>query len=629
MNKSVFVARGVVGGMLLAAGLLGLSGCLREDEAVLAQADVEAADAPSEEPDCDLCDEAPADAMDLVAEELEPPPLEDVEIQAPVQVVCSVSVRPPPECVAFVSSPVKMKCMTSSRTPGVFGCAARSRGGMACLPTTRYAACAENDYKDPRTDPLSTFSLDVDTASYGMMRRALMEGRLPDPRAVRLEEFVNFFAYDYPEPQGDEPVAVAAEWAECPWNDGHRLLRLGVKAKDLVRTAALPPCNLTFLIDVSGSMSGADRLDLAKSGLALLVEKLRPEDHVSIVTYASGTAVVLPATSGAEKALIRSRIERLRAFGGTNGGAGLELAYAEAAKHCDPQANNRVILITDGDFNIGLSGPSTMAEFIAEKRGHGIFLSVLGVGTGNYQDATMKRLANAGDGHYAYLDSLLTAKKVFIDEFSGSLYTVAKDVKLQVEFNPTEVAGYRLLGYENRLLQAKDFNDDRKDAGEVGSGHTMTAFYEIVPAQGSSPAPGTDPLKYQQAVTVPSDEIATLKLRWKDPDGEVSRKAEHPLRAKDLAYGEMPSRDFRFAASVAEFALLLSDSKFKGTANYASVLANARATKGDDPHGLRADFVNQVELAQGLGKNMRAATLVPPPQPIQAQDRDIAVEVDI
>ena len=599
MRELEMVRLGMFLGFLV-AGAFGFTGCSEKDDAASSVSPVAVDDNDTEEVALG-CEEPPPD--EIVAD-LEPPPMEEAEIQvAPAPTVAPVAVRPAAsESIAVVNSPVKMKCMVSSRTPGAIG--ARTRGCAAFAgmgyETTRYAEFAENDYKDPRREPLSTFSLDVDTASYAMARRALTMGCLPDPRGVRLEEFVNFFAYDYPEPQGQEPIAVAAEYAACPWNAEHRLLRLGVKAKDLTRNAELPPCNLTFLIDVSGSMSGPDRLERAKKGLGLLVEKLRPADHVAVVTYANDTCVVLPATSGAEKAHIRGRIESLQASGGTNGGAGLELAYAEAAKNFNPQANNRVILITDGDFNIGLSGPAELERFISEKRETGVFLSVVGVGAGNYQDAMMKKLANAGNGNYSYLDSLLTAKKVFVDEF-GASFTVAKDVKLQIEFNPAQVAGYRLLGYENRLLQAKDFKDDRKDAGEIGSGHSMTAFYEIVPAKGEAAAVG-ETLKYQRTETVASEELATLKLRWKEPDGTVSREAERPLRPQDLGRGEKPSADFRFAAAVAEFALILSDSKFKGTANFESVLQNARETKGTDSQGLRADFVNQVELAQGLAK---------------------------
>lgn len=570
MNESGFVARIVAGRLLLAAGLLGLSGYSQAD---------------------DLCDE--------------PPPCEEA---------------------VFTLPPTRMKSMTSSRTPGTICCAGPSFKSMT---PTQYAAYAEQGFRDPRTDPLSTFSLDVDAASYGMMRRALMEGRLPDPRSVRLEEFVNFFTYDYPEPQGDEPFAVAAEWAACPWSDGHRLLRIGLKAKDLFRTGQLPPNNLTVLIDVSGSMCGPDRLELAKGGLKQLVELLRPEDRVAIVTYAGGASVVLPSTSGEEQERIRRAIDSLQASGASNGGAGLERAYAEAVKNFDPEANNRVVLITDGDFDLGLSSPDELARLICAKRGRGVFLSVLGVGSGNYQDAVLKRLAKAGDGHYAYLDSELTAKaafvemKTFTEEFNGSFYTVAKDVKLQVEFNPTEVAGYRLLGCENSLLQAKDFNDATEDGGEIGSGQTMTAFYEIVPANGRERAFDADPLRYQHVQTIASDEVATLKLRWKEPDGEISKKAEFPLRAKDLVHGKRPSLDFYFAASVAQFALLLSDSRFKGKASYASV-GDYIPFKYYDRRGLSDDYRTFVGLAAGLDVQRRPGG--DPPSP---KDQEVAVEVDI
>ena len=474
----------------------------------------------------------------------------------------------------------------------------RSRSEQHLVPETeRYAEFKENEFLDPKSSPLSTFSLDVDTTSYTLMRRSLNDDkRLPPPNAVRIEEFVNYFHYDYPEPKGGDPVGVDCEMAECPWNKGHKLARIGLQAKRMDK-GEIPPCNLTFLIDVSGSMSWHGGIDMVKKGLSMLVEQLREEDRVAIVTYASGTSVRLPSTPGTEKRKILDVIDSLMAGGGTYGAGGIQLAYEEAKKNFDKARNNRVILVTDGDFNIGLSSPKEMEDLIAEKRESGIFLTVLGVGEGNYHDAMMKKLANAGNGNYAYIDSVLEAKKVFIDEFGGTLQTVAKDVKLQIEFNPAEVAGYRLFGYENRALAAKDFNDDMKDAGEMGAGHTMTAFYEIIPAGAGERVADVDQLRYQKTEIAKSGEIFTVKLRWKAPDGDTSVLRETPCVEAAITRKE-PSEDFRFASSVAEFALLLENSKFKGDASYKSVLDRARESKGADYEGYRAEFIRLVEKAE-------------------------------
>ena len=466
--------------------------------------------------------------------------------------------------------------------------------------TERYAEYRENEFLNPKNEPLSTFSLDVDTSSYAIMRRYLMESkRLPPRNSVRIEEYVNYFRYSYAQPTGDAPIAVDCELGECPWNKSHRLLRVGVQAKK-VDADKLPPCNLTFLVDCSGSMGSNNGMGLLKSGLRMLVGKLRPEDHVSIVTYASGTAVLLRSTPGSEKGRILAAIDSLYASGCTYGSGGIQLAYEEASRNFDKNANNRVILVTDGDFNIGISSPKELEDFIASKRSSGIFLSVIGVGHGNYKDENMKKLANAGNGNYAYLDSMLEAKKVMVNEFGGTIFTVAKDVKVQIEFNPSRVSGYRLLGYENRLLKAKDFNDDRKDAGEIGSGHTMTAFYELVPAGSEKGAgEGVDLLKYQKSVPVESAEMFTVKTRWKAPDGDKSVLKELACREADIFRAE-PGEDFRFASAVVEFALMLEGSKFKGDASFEDVLKRARGAKGADEEGYRAEFIRLVEMAEFL-----------------------------
>ena len=512
--------------------------------------------------------------------------------------------------VALIRSPITMKSMCGSRTPGAMG--RFTRGGKnsdwdlryesACVirsnPTTeRYAEFAENEFVSPKSEPLSTFGLDVDTSSYALMRSSINDQkRLPPKNSVRLEEFVNYFKYDYPQPKGEDPIAVDCELAACPWNAKHHLLRLGVQAKT-VEEKNLPTCNLTFLIDVSGSMEWNNGLEMAKQGLKMLVGKLRDEDHVAIVTYANGTAVRLPSVSGREKNAIRAVIDGLNAGGGTAGGAGIQLAYEEAKKNFDKKANNRVILVTDGDFNIGISSPKELEDFIAAKRESGVFLTVLGVGRGNFQDANMKKLANAGNGNYAFLDSVLEAKKVMMNEFGGTLMTVAKDVKVQIEFNPSEVEGYRLLGYENRRLAAKDFNDDKKDAGEIGSGHTMTAFYEIIPAGAGEMDAGTDPLKYQKSETAKSGDLMTVKMRYKKPDGDKSILIEKAHTAAEMTRKE-PSADFRFASAVAEFALLLENSKHKGEASFAKLIERARTAKGEDREGYRAEFIRLAEAAE-------------------------------
>ena len=467
------------------------------------------------------------------------------------------------------------------------------------IGTERYAEIQENDYRDPKSEPLSTFGLDVDTSSYTTMRRYLTEWKRQPPKgSVRLEEFVNYFKYRYPQPKGDDPIAIACEMGVCPWAPTHKLLRVGVQARE-VPVEKLPPCNLTFLIDVSGSMGGNGGFEMMKSGLKMLVGKLRPEDRVAIVTYADGTTVQLASTPGSEKDKIHAVVDGLRCGGCTYGAGGIQLAYEEAKKNFDKNANNRVILITDGDFNVGISDPKLLEEFIATKRESGIFLTVLGVGRGNYQDANMKKLSTAGNGNYAYLDSVLEAKKVMMNEFGGTLFTVAKDVKLQLEFNPAEVKGYRLLGYESRKLAAKDFNDDKKDAGEIGSGHTMTAFYEIVPAGSDEKIADVDPLKYQKRTESGRGEVCTVKLRWKKPDGDTSMLKEIPISEAQIT-SKTPSEDFRFAAAVAEFALLASDSKFKGGASFDKILDRARHAKGEDLEGYRAEFIRLVETAQLL-----------------------------
>lgn len=466
--------------------------------------------------------------------------------------------------------------------------------------TEAYNAINENRFLSAAGTPVSTFSIDVDAASYSNVRRFLSQGTLPPVDAVRLEEMVNYFPYRYPDRTGRHPFAVSTEVGPCPWAPEHRLVRIGLQARR-VPTRDLPPSNLVFLIDVSGSMMSPDKLPLVQQAFRALVRELRPEDRVAIVVYAGAAGLVLPSTSGSEQATILDAIDRLQAGGSTAGGAGIRLAYDVAREHFDPEGNNRVILATDGDFNVGVSSDAEMVRLIEQRREDGTFLTVLGFGTGNLKDSKMEQMADKGNGHYAYIDSFREAQKVFVQEFGGTLFTVAKDVKIQVEFNPARVRSYRLLGYENRLLNREDFADDRKDAGELGSGHSVTALYEVVPVGAAEVASGDDSLTYQQVSVRPearrSNELMTVRLRYKDPQGAVSRLLETPVRDRDRGAA---SEDMRFATAVAAFALLLRDSEHRGQASFDQVLALARGARGEDEEGHRGEFIGLVEAARTL-----------------------------
>ena len=472
--------------------------------------------------------------------------------------------------------------------------------------TEEYESFRENRFLSAEKQPLSTFSLDVDAASYGNIRRMVNQGQMPPKDAVRVEEMVNYFSYNYPQPTDGHPVRIVTETAVCPWNKGHRLLRIGVKAKE-IPSETLPASNFVFLIDVSGSMYSADKLPLVKSSMKLLVNNLRPQDHVAIVTYAGAAGEVLPSTSGADKQKIMDALEGLQAGGSTAGGDGIQLAYKIAGKNFVKEGNNRVILCTDGDFNVGVSTTEELESLIEAKRKSGIFLTVLGYGMGNYKDNKLQTLAQKGNGNHAYIDNLQEANKVVVNEFGSTMHTIAKDVKIQVEFNPAFVNAYRLIGYESRLLDDEDFNDDLKDAGELGPGHTVTALYEIVPVGVEAPVGSVDPLKYQSSEkeTVTSKftnnkELLTVKLRYKKPDEEVSRKMEIPVLAKDL--DKNPSEELNFIMSVAMFGQLLRDSDFKGDATYAKVVELARKGLNDDPNGYRREFIRLVEAVEQLEK---------------------------
>jgi Ca-activated chloride channel family protein len=474
--------------------------------------------------------------------------------------------------------------------------------------TEGYTAIDENGFKDVFHNPLSTFSIDVDKASYSNVRRFLNMGQLPPVDAVRVEEMINYFNYDYPEPEGKHPFSVYTEISECPWNGSHQLLHVGLKGKSIDKSE-LPPTNLVFLLDVSGSMSAANKLPLLKQAFRMLVNELRPEDRVAIVVYAGAAGLVLESTPGTKKDKILSALEQLQSGGSTAGGAGLKLAYKVAQENFIEEGNNRIILATDGDFNVGNSSNAEMERLIEQKRENGVFMTVLGFGMGNYKDDKMEIIADKGNGNYAYIDNLQEARKVFITEFGGTLFTIAKDVKFQIEFNPSRVKGYRLVGYENRLLNDEDFNDDKKDAGEMGAGHTVTALYELIPAGSDEALKSIDPLKYQaygekkskpiQVEANPKAELMTIKLRYKKPDGNTSTKVEIPVKGKVLDL-DHTSDNFRFSASIAEFGLILRNSQYKEDASIEQVLAMARGARGEDEEGYRSEFMKLVKLADSL-----------------------------
>ncbi len=475
--------------------------------------------------------------------------------------------------------------------------------------TEDYDHISENKFLKVKDNPLSTFSIDVDAASYSNVRRFLNQGQLPPEGAVRIEEMINYFHYEYPQPRNNDPFSITTEISDAPWNKDHKLVLIGMQGKK-IPTENLPASNLVFLIDVSGSMDAPNKLSLVKSSMKMLVDQLREEDRVAIVVYAGAAGLVLKPTSGAEKTKIKDAIDNLEAGGSTAGGAGIKLAYKTAKENLVKGGNNRVILCTDGDFNVGESSDDAMERLIEQERKSGVFLTVLGYGMGNYKDNKMQKLADKGNGNHAYIDGISEAKKVLVNEFGGTLFTIAKDVKLQIEFNPAKVQGYRLIGYENRMLAKEDFNDDKKDAGELGSGHTVTALYEVIPVGVKSEfLKGVDPLKYQKEVkplskTSHAGEILTVKFRYKAPDGDVSRLIEHAVKDEQVPIAKT-SDNFRFAASVAEFGMLLRKSEFKANASYENVVRQARKAKGEDEEGYRAEFIRLAESAGMLAKGMK------------------------
>jgi Ca-activated chloride channel homolog len=475
--------------------------------------------------------------------------------------------------------------------------------GDAAMNTEDYAHIAENQFLAVASQPLSTFSIDVDTASYANSRRFLASHQLPPKDAIRVEEWLNYFSYDYAKPTGSAPFAVSTEVTSCPWNSSHKLVRIGVKGQEL-REEQVPPRNLVFLLDVSGSMLSEDKLPLVKRGLAMLTESLRPQDSIAISVYAGNSGLVLPATSGRERGKILKALESLEAGGSTNGGAGIQLAYSVAQQQFKKGGINRVILATDGDFNVGTTSQGELTRLIEDKRKSGVFLTVLGFGAGNTKDATMEMLADKGNGNYAYIDSLSEARKVLVREAGSTLVTIAKDVKLQVEMNPLKVQSYKLIGYENRLLAKEDFNDDKKDAGEIGAGHTVTALYEIVPKGASGvTAPAVDALKYQApgspSPAAASSELMTVSVRYKPPQGDVSTKFSVVVSDPGRPIAQA-SDDYRFAVAVANAALVLRGSPDVRQSSLDSARALAAGALGSDPHGDRREFLSLIDEARRL-----------------------------
>lgn len=477
--------------------------------------------------------------------------------------------------------------------------------------TESYKKEPENDYKVVSANPLSTMSVDVDRASYSNVRRFLQNGELPPADAVRIEEMVNYFNYDYPQPEGDKPIAMATEVTDCPWQPQHKLLHIGIQAKT-VDVATLPASNLVFLIDVSGSMQDVNKLPLVIESLKLLTQNLRSKDHIAIAVYAGSAGMVLAPTPGNHKQKIYDALDKLTAGGSTAGGEGIKLAYKTAAENYIPGGNNRIILATDGDFNVGISGDNELETLITKEREKGIYLTCLGYGMGNYKDSKMEVLADKGNGNYAYIDNIDEAKKTLVKEFGGTVFTLAKDVKAQVEFNPALVQAYRLVGYENRLLNVEDFKDDKKDAGDMGSGHSVTVIYEIIPVGvKSDKVRSVNNLKYQHTtaatpslVAPPMLELATVKFRYKKPNGKTSMEIAHVVN-NNMRNIYQAGLNARFATSVAMMGMLLKNSEHKGSATYEKVLALGKSGKGNDEEGYREEYLKLVKQAKGLsGENL-------------------------
>jgi len=466
-----------------------------------------------------------------------------------------------------------------------------------------YASVQENGFKNTDDQPLSTFSIDVDNASYSNIRRFINMGQLPPKDAVRIEEMINYFDYDYEQPNDKKPFSVITEVATCPWNNSHKLMLIGLQGKEIEKEN-IPPSNLVFLIDVSGSMNNPNKLPLVKSAMRMLVDELRPQDKVSIVVYAGSAGIVLDATPGSNKKKIIEAIDNLNAGGSTAGGEGLKMAYKIAEENRIEKGNNRIILATDGDFNVGVSSDSEMEQIVSSNRDKGTFISVLGFGMGNYKDNKLEIISDKGNGNYSYIDNIQEARKIFIKEFGGTLFTIAKDVKLQIEFNPSKVKAYRLVGYENRLLNPEDFKNDKKDAGEMGSGHQVTALYEIIPAGAEESIPGIDPLKYQKKEQASNhnfqNEVATLKFRYKKPD-ESSSIADSITIVEPKDRQTITSSTFKLTAGITQFGMMLRDSEFKGNSTVENTVELIKSGRGADEEGYVGEMIRMIESAQALG----------------------------
>jgi len=471
-----------------------------------------------------------------------------------------------------------------------------------------YKAITENGFSTPKDNPLSTFSVDVDAASYSNMRRFINNGQLPPPDAVRVEEMINYFKYNFNEPKGNEPVGMTTEISSAPWNKSHLLVRIGLKART-IDMDKLPPSNLVFLLDISGSMGEPNKLPLVKSAMKMLTDQLRPQDRVAIVVYSGEVAMKLPSTPGDEKQRIKDAIDELQAGGSTAGGAGIKMAYKIARENFKKNGNNRIIMCTDGDFNVGDSSDGDMETLVTRERYSNVPITIMGFGMGNLKDSKMEILADKGNGNYAYIDNLTEAQKTLVNEYGGTMFMVAKDVKLQVEFNPALVQAYRLVGYEDRLLNKEDFNNDQKDAGDMGSGHTVTAFYEIVPTGVKDDySNGVDPLKYQSNLPVVAatghyaNEMITVKFRYKQPGSDQSKLSVAVVMNHPASFNST-SADFRFAAAVAEFGMLLRNSQFKQNGSFDQAIDIAKNAKGNDEDGYRAEFVRLAQTAKSLMAN--------------------------
>lgn len=470
--------------------------------------------------------------------------------------------------------------------------------------TEEYDRIYENPFLAASQNPLSTFSIDVDNAAYSNVRRFINQGQLPPAGAVRIEEMVNYFNYDYPNPTGQQPFSVSTEIGECPWDKRHQLIHIGLQGKKL-NYQDLKNCNLVFLVDASGSMEDENKLPLLKKSLGLLLNELSDNDRIAIVAYAGAAGLVLPSTPASQKRTILNALSKLEAGGSTAGGEGIALAYKIAQENLIKGGNNRVILATDGDFNVGPSSSDELVRMIEEKRKQDIYLTICGFGMGNYKDSQMEQISNAGNGNYFYIDNILEAKKVFVKEMRANLFTIAKDVKIQIEFNPQQVKAYRLIGYENRALRNEDFDDDTKDAGELGAGHSVTAIYEIIPAS-SSEEVATTKLKYQNTTPTANfnaNEVMTLKLRYKPIDSNSSLLISQAVTAQSKSFAQC-SENYRFSAAVAGFGLLLRNSQYKGELTYEQVIRMAQGAKGKDQEGYRAEMLRLLESAAALSQNL-------------------------